>query len=474
MCGLFAPPNHMRRITDHFVEGYEHCYDKVYDRKLQYMPHSVCEYCYRSMTAFSSGHQEKHRSKYVSPVKWLPLSEHIGELCYFCQTVTTGFRYETRERVHYANVPSVIPARLYSGAQTEYGVNDEDEAMAELPVEHAEEMLEIEAVAPMQQSQASTSSGLGAQTSISSRVGASARTMTDASDRTHTTTRTGTTTSYISDVTSIAPSEYLPNISVIDEPHFITQSDFDDLVRESNMSKRSAEIWASRLKQWKLVVPDFRITSGRKRANYSNFNEYFALDDYSKIAYCTDVDGLFEAFGQPHNPDNWRLFIDSSVESLKVVLLHIGNKFASVPIAYGRNVPENYETMKSILTLINYNVHEWRICCDLKVVSLLTGVKKGFSKHQCFLCTWEGRRRDLHYTGFNWPPRITYQLGRDSIDHMPLVRASKVILPPLHIKLGLIRNFVRALVSNVDAFNHLKTIFPRLSAAKIDAGISIS
>lgn len=179
---------------------------------------------------------------------------------------------------------------------------------------------------------------------------------------------------------------------------------------------------------------------------------------------------LFDRIGHPHIPDEWRLFIDGSTASLKAVLLHIGNEHPSIPVAYATNVAESYESMKAILELVQYDNHKWKICCDLKVVALLTGVKKGFSKHQCFLCHWEGRATHLHYTDHQWEPRVTFRVGVDSIDHMPLVPASKVILPPLHIKLGLVRNFTRALDHDGDAFKFLKTVFPKLSAAKIDAG----
>lgn len=189
------------------------------------------------------------------------------------------------------------------------------------------------------------------------------------------------------------------------------------------------------------------------------------------ITYAVDIEHLFETIGHPYVPDEWRLFIDGSVKSLKGVLLHNGNLFPSVPIIYGTDIIENYENMKVILKLINYDLHRWVICCDLKIVAIITGLKKGFSKHQCFLCLWEGRSRDLHYTDHKWPARVIYKLGHDSIDHMPLVPSSKIIIPPLHIKLGLIRNFVRALDSEGTAMKYLRTIFPKLSNAKIDAGI---
>lgn len=155
-----------------------------------------------------------------------------------------------------------------------------------------------------------------------------------------------------------------------------------------------------------------------------------------------------------------------------VVLLHIGNKFPSVPIGYTRNTAETYETIKLLLDLINYNEHQWKVCCDLKMVGILKGLKRGFAKHQCFLCIWEGRKRELHYTNFQWSSRTTFQIGIDSIDHIPLVPSPKIILPPLHIKLGMIRYFLVALDKNSAAFKELGKIFPKLSAAKISAGNS--
>lgn len=76
--------------------------------------------------------------------------------------------------------------------------------------------------------------------------------------------------------------------------------------------------------------------------------------------------------------------------------------------------------------------------------------------------------RDLHYTNHKWKMRTEFKMGVDSIDHMPLVPPSKVILPPLHIKLGMMRNFIVKL--NEDAIKDMKNIFPKLSDSKIKAG----
>ncbi|GBN98306.1 hypothetical protein AVEN_154489-1 [Araneus ventricosus] len=52
------------------------------------------------------------------------------------------------------------------------------------------------------------------------------------------------------------------------------------------------------------------------------------------VIFCNDVDSLFKALGLQHNPQEWRLFIDSSKVSLKAVLLHNGSKHPSIPVGY--------------------------------------------------------------------------------------------------------------------------------------------
>lgn len=43
----------------------------------------------------------------------------------------------------------------------------------------------------------------------------------------------------------------------------------------------------------------------------------------------------------------------------------------------------------------------------------------------------------------------------------------KILLPPLHIKLGIVKNFIKALNLEGNAFNKLRRIFPRLNWSKI-------
>ena len=69
--------------------------------------------------------------------------------------------------------------------------------------------------------------------------------------------------------------------------------------------------------------------------------------------------------------------------SLKVVLLHNGNKFPSVPLAHAANKKESYENMKLLLGKIKYDEFKWKLCGDLKVVALLLGMQLWYTTY-CF------------------------------------------------------------------------------------------
>ncbi|CAH2092230.1 unnamed protein product [Euphydryas editha] len=89
--------------------------------------------------------------------------------------------------------------------------------------------------------------------------------------------------------------------------------------------------YRSRLKQWNLLQPDVCVTAYRKRHN--SYVDFYSKD--GDLIYCNNVVGLLAKLGHQNLADEWILFIDSSKTSLKAVLLHIGNQFPSIPVAYG-------------------------------------------------------------------------------------------------------------------------------------------
>jgi hypothetical protein len=58
--------------------------------------------------------------------------------------------------------------------------------------------------------------------------------------------------------------------------------------------------------------------------------------------YCKNICAVTDVLDHEHKATEWRLFIDSSITSLKAVLLHNG-KFPSVPLAYATDMKETYE-----------------------------------------------------------------------------------------------------------------------------------
>jgi len=116
-----------------------------------------------------------------------------------------------------------------------------------------------------------------------------------------------------------------------ENPILFNQNDLNDLIRDLNLPKDSSELLASRLKERNLLLPGTKITIYRKRDE--EFLKYFSSEN--SLVYCNDIEGLLNLYkADMYKPEDWRLFIDSSKESLKAVLLHNGNKYAAVPIGH--------------------------------------------------------------------------------------------------------------------------------------------
>jgi len=60
-----------------------------------------------------------------------------------------------------------------------------------------------------------------------------------------------------------------------------------------------------------------------------------------------------------------------------------------------------------------------------------------------------------------------------NVENQPQVEPSKILFPFMHLKLGLMKNFVKAMNQEEAAFIYLWEMFPRLSEAKLKEGIFI-
>ena len=255
-----------------------------------------------------------------------------------------------------------------------------------------------------------------------------------------------------------------------EDPILFSQKHLNDLIRDLCLSKEKTELLASRLKERNMVEKDVKVSYYRKR----NWDLSSAFKVEGPLCYCHDIEELFQTLGIVHIVNEWRLFIDSSKRSLKAVFLHIGNKKPSIPIAHSAQLKESYDCIEILLNAIHYSDYQWSLCGDLKVIGILMGLQGGFTKHCCFLCLWDSRTTAQHYETKEWPKRNSYAPEVKNIQHIPLVNPNKVLMPPLHIKLGLMKNFVKAMAKqNSNGFEFLCKKFSKLSLAKLKKGIFV-
>lgn len=128
-------------------------------------------------------------------------------------------------------------------------------------------------------------------------------------------------------------------------PHLITQSELNNLVRDLDLSKAKAKLLGSRLQEWCLLSPGTKISFFWRYQD--DLTKFFS--DVDSLCFCVDFEGLFSALGYDHDTQEWRLFIDSSILSLKAVLLHNGKSCPSIPVAYAAHMKETSKNLEMLL-----------------------------------------------------------------------------------------------------------------------------
>ena len=158
--------------------------------------------------------------------------------------------------------------------------------------------------------------------------------------------------------------------------------------------------------------------------------------------------------------------------------------YPSIPIVHSVQTKEDRESIKILLELIQYNGHNWDVCGDFKMIAFLLGLQGNYAKHYCFLCLRNCRADEQHYLVKKWPARKDLTPDSHNVLNSSLIERSKILLPPLHIELGLAKQFVKALKPTSRAildirpldrlgFRHIRQMFPSISEAKVKGGIFV-
>ena len=71
------------------------------------------------------------------------------------------------------------------------------------------------------------------------------------------------------------------------------------------------------------------------------------------------------------------------------------------------------------------------------------------------LCEWDSRDKAHHYAKRIWSARKILEPGHKNVKCHSLAESSRNLLPPLHIKLGFMKNFVKAMDRNGTTFLYL-------------------
>lgn len=283
------------------------------------------------------------------------------------------------------------------------------------------------------------------------------------------TSDTMSTISFESTSTTADPNDpdYEPD-ECDDGPELLTQAAMDYLVAMLGLSQRAAEFLAMFLKKRRLTL---NVNATAYRHRQASFQSFFVQNAEKTFTYCNDIAGLARAMEINYDAKEWRLFIDGSVNSLKAVLLHISNKIPAIPVAYSTELKESWNSLNEMMKAIKYSENLWKICGDMKVINIMQGLKPGYPSYFCYLCCWNTRAKVDHYT-HKWPQRTGRKNKKLGLIKKPIVKnTDDILLPPLHLKLGIVQKFIATVVaSNDKVFDIIKSIFPKLGKTKIEKG----
>ena len=101
------------------------------------------------------------------------------------------------------------------------------------------------------------------------------------------------------------------------------------------------------------------------------------------------------------------------------------------------------------------------------------GMQLGHTKYCCFLCQSDSRDKKNHYVNKLWAKRTSLTSEEKNVVNPPLVLPEKIYLTLLHIKLSLMKNFVKGMDKTGRGSQYVRNKSPNVSDAKIKQGIFI-
>jgi len=216
---------------------------KIGDQDKSWAPHVCCRKCATNLSQWLNG--KIHAMPFAVPMVWREPSNHATD-CYFCMVppASGGITNKKKCTIVYPNIPSVLrPVPQGEGISV-------PEPPKEFTIDSDDED-ESESTSGSPEPPASTE-----------------------------------------------PHVAHGRSSAL-QPHILTQDELNDLDRDLELSKSKAELLGSRLKQWNLLEKIVRISSFR---SHQQLVPFFRKED--NLVFCYDVDGLMNALGIKHDPQD--------------------------------------------------------------------------------------------------------------------------------------------------------------------------
>jgi hypothetical protein len=237
VCGKLTTKAKRRPISNRMRVAYALYFGlKVSHQEKNWVPHFSCEYCYTTLIHWLSGNS-KAIMPFAKPMVWCEPTNHLND-CYFCINNIVGLSGKWRDSIRY---------NYASSAKQPVGYSDQ----FPVPEPPLQDTITMEESATFSKEEVSLDT---------------------------------------SEVTMYEPSCFVPM-----ESHKVRQAELNDLVRELGLPKADAELLASRLRDWKLLDNDVKVTGFRNRSN-EFANKYIMRDS---LCYCIDIEGLFKEFRCP-------------------------------------------------------------------------------------------------------------------------------------------------------------------------------
>ena len=83
------------------------------------------------------------------------------------------------------------------------------------------------------------------------------------------------------------------------------------------------------------------------------------VDEKSSLVYYHDIESLMhELKPNCYKNEEWKLFIDLSTRSLKALLLHNSNVYASAPVGHPVTMNKEHDNIRIFLEKIKYADHQ--------------------------------------------------------------------------------------------------------------------